>query len=225
MTQIKVKVEVEVKVKMLSVAILLIAHLACNTKNDEPLVVTPPQGHVFMVSFAFQPESLRIAAGDTVAWVNKSSTDQTATSGRDGAPDGRWDSGLLPPGDSFRRIFLTAGAYDYFCTPHWNAGMQGVIFVAAGPQKAYVKLHDYAFVPESLYIRTGDTVVWINEGSEIHTTTSGVDGTPDGRWTSDPLSPGDSFVREFPDTGSFAYYCRFHYMLGMHGWIFVQPRQ
>ncbi len=87
----------------------------------------------------------------------------------------------------------------------------------------HVNMVNYAFVPDSLIISYGDTVVWYDI-QDFHTTTSGVNGVPDGLWDSGFLSPGDSFAFAFDTLGTFPYYCTPHWSLGMVGLVTVtQP--
>jgi len=89
-----------------------------------------PAGHnqpVAMQDFDFSPESLEVAVGDTVTWVNQGANQHTTTSGEVGAPDGKWDSGVLSPGERFAYVFTTAGNYHYYCQFHGPMGMKGVV--------------------------------------------------------------------------------------------------
>jgi len=89
-----------------------------------------PVGHnqqVAMRDFVFAPDSLEVAVGDTVTWVNQGAVQHSATSGEVGAPDGKWDSGLLSTGGSFMHVFAAVGNYHYYCQLHGSAGMKGVI--------------------------------------------------------------------------------------------------
>lgn len=40
-----------------------------------------------------------------------------------------WDSGMINPGQTYRRTFTVAGQYSYFCIPHESMGMVGKIVV------------------------------------------------------------------------------------------------
>jgi plastocyanin len=70
-----------------------------------------------MEDFRFVPESLGVAIGDTVTWLNKSTNQHTTTSGEIGAPDGEWDSGVFSLGGEFMHVFTAAGNY-YYCQFH-----------------------------------------------------------------------------------------------------------
>jgi plastocyanin len=82
---------------------------------------------VAMKDFLFAPESLDVAIGDTVTWVNQAANQHTTTSGQVGVPDGKWDSGVLSAGGSFMFVFTATGNYDYYCQIHGSMGMKGVI--------------------------------------------------------------------------------------------------
>jgi plastocyanin len=82
---------------------------------------------VAMRDFNFSPESLDVAVGDTVTWMNQGDNQHTTTSGEVGAPDGKWDSGVLSSGGSFMYVFATAGNYHYYCQLHGSMGMKGVV--------------------------------------------------------------------------------------------------
>ncbi len=75
----------------------------------------------------FVPAVLRVRPGTAVTWRNAGRHAHTVT-----ASDGSWDSGLLAPGQQFRRTFPRPGAYRYYCTPHGaptGRGMAGLILV------------------------------------------------------------------------------------------------
>lgn len=63
---------------------------------------------------AFNPDSLSVAAGDTVVWTNKmENMDHTAT-----ADDGSFDSGDIAPNGTFSHTFDTEGSVPYHCEIH-----------------------------------------------------------------------------------------------------------
>ena len=68
---------------------------------------------VSIANFAFAPEQITIAPGESVTWTND-----------DGAPhgleyhDGAPGTDLLLPGASFSRRFDQPGTYDYNCSVH-----------------------------------------------------------------------------------------------------------
>jgi plastocyanin len=84
-----------------------------------------------------------------------------------------------------------------------------------------VSILSSSFSPATVQVAPGDSVVWTNNSALTHTTTSGTNGTPDGLWDSGDMGNGVTFIREFPTTGSFPYYCKYHYPMGMVGTVTV----
>ena len=76
--------------------------------NGGPRVV-----EVLVFDFAFAPERLEIAVGDTVAWINEDLAPHTATAG-----DGAWDTGAIGKGETALLVFETPGEFDYYCAFH-----------------------------------------------------------------------------------------------------------
>jgi plastocyanin len=93
----------------------------------------------------------------------------------------------------------------------------------AGGQMTVV-MRNLAFNPFSTTIRVGQTVVWRNDDSAPHTTTSGSCAgqvcTPMPGWDSGTLNTGQSFSHTFNTAGTFTYYCRIHGAM-MQGTIVV----
>ncbi len=87
---------------------------------------------VAAVNFEFQPASQAVNVGDVVRWTFAGDP-HTVTSGTPGAPDGRFDSGIKNPGESFQVTFDTAGTYRYFCLIHPEQ-MTGTIVVRASTE-------------------------------------------------------------------------------------------
>jgi plastocyanin len=63
--------------------------------------------------FAFDPESLVVAAGDTVEWHNEDIVPHTSSAG-----SSRWDSQSIQPGRSWRTVLSTPGTEPYACRLH-----------------------------------------------------------------------------------------------------------
>ena len=82
-----------------------------------------------------------------------------------------------------------------------------------------VRMTDFAFVPASLAIRPGDTVVWksTQQCCDAHTTTrNGLFS-----WNSGPVPLNGTFLQAFPDAGRFDYECTPHAGIGMVGTVNV----
>jgi plastocyanin len=89
---------------------------------------------VIMSDDQFAPSSIEILAGDTVKW-SYSSGSSAHTSTCDGTggttlPSNgtTWDSGVMLPGDSYKKSIAVAGTYTYICTIHGTM-MSGTIIV------------------------------------------------------------------------------------------------
>lgn len=63
-------------------------------------------------STRFQPDDLKVRAGDTIVWLNNDMFPHTATS------QGRFDSGSIAPDKSWRHTVTERGEIDYVCTFH-----------------------------------------------------------------------------------------------------------
>jgi glucose/arabinose dehydrogenase/plastocyanin len=78
---------------------------------------------------AYQPNPVEVNVGDTVTWTNDDSTPHTVTSGENGQPDGRFDSSIMAPQQTFEHTFTEgAGEYPYYCVLHPN--MVGTVSVS-----------------------------------------------------------------------------------------------
>jgi len=102
---------------------------------------------VGMEAVAFAPEEITVPPGTTVTFENTSQAAHSVTAYEDGVPDGAeywasggfdsesaarngWpDEGRLEPGDTFEHTFEELGDHEFFCIPHEQVGMEGVITV------------------------------------------------------------------------------------------------
>lgn len=78
---------------------------------------------------------------------------------------------------------------------------------------------EQAFTPATLTVPVGTTVTWRNDDIVFHTVTSGTStgsaGSPDGRFDSAEIQPGQTWEHTFDEAGSFDYYCIPHpWMIG-----------
>lgn len=86
-----------------------------------------PQVHVVKAEgLSYSPMVVEINPGDTVAWENMSSHDTQALKGLIPDDSEYWHSDLS---QNYQRTFTKPGIYVYKCTPHFGAGMGGVIIV------------------------------------------------------------------------------------------------
>ena len=89
--------------------------------------------------------------------------------------------------------------------PLAGAQQQDMMGQSTTPKMWSVTIEDFDFAPANVAIQPGDTIMWVNEGNTPHTVTS-----DDGRFDSEVLNPGDSFMLTFPETGTFSYHCEIH---------------
>jgi plastocyanin len=69
-------------------------------------------------NWGFDPSTVQIGVGDTVAWKNTGTIQHSVT-----ATDGSFDSGLIAPGATFQHTFTQTGTFKYHCRPHpWMTG-------------------------------------------------------------------------------------------------------
>jgi len=101
-----------------------------------------------------------------------------------------------------------------------------LLLFAAGRATAATHMVDVApgglfFLPDSLTIQAGDTVVWTWKGSS-HSVTSGYPGQPSGVFDSGIHGSGFTFSFTFQNAGTFLYYCMPHgTCCGMTGAVIV----
>jgi plastocyanin len=82
-----------------------------------------------------------------------------------------------------------------------------------------VAIRAFAFYPDTIAVRVGATVTWVNcepPVTEPHTTTSDAPG-----WDSGDLNPGDRYSHRFGAAGTFPYHCTPHEPI-MKGEVIVQ---
>ena len=67
------------------------------------------------------------------------------------------------------------------------------------------------YLPDSVSIKAGDTVIWANDDTAAHTVTSGSPSEgPSGIFDSSLVIAGDSFEVTFDNSGSYDYFCIVH---------------
>jgi plastocyanin len=89
------------------------------------------------------------------------------------------------------------------------------------PRETIVVMQDFAFAPQTITIKAGTTVMWINQDNAPHTATA-----DDNSFDTGPLTQGQSGSITFDKPGEFPYYCLFHGGpggVGMAGKIVVTP--
>ena len=84
------------------------------------------------------------------------------------------------------------------------------------PQTYNVNITPYKFVPETLTINAGDTVVWTNDDLNTHTVSS----DSGYELNSGRFSQGAEYLHQFNTTGTYPYHCNIYPI--MKGTIIVQ---
>lgn len=79
-----------------------------------------------------------------------------------------------------------------------------------------IEIKNFAFNPNEVKIKKGETLTWTNYDSTPHTVTS------DSRneLNSETLNKGDKYSHTFSEIGTFDYHCNFH--TGMKGKVIVE---
>ena len=89
---------------------------------------------------------------------------------------------------------------------------------AIGANKVVVAIRDFTFFPDTVRVRPGTEVTWVNCETTIpdyHTSTSTT-----GAWDSGALNRGEFYSRRFDSNGTFGYLCVPHPF--MRGAVIVQ---
>jgi len=115
----------------------------------------------------FDPDSITVAAGDTIVWENVGSVGHSVTAYEDNIPDGAefWASGGfdneqaardnypeqgdVPGGESYQHTFETLGTHEYFCIPHEGVGMVASVEVVEELEETEAAAGGGPAVPDS----------------------------------------------------------------------------
>lgn len=125
---------------------------------------------------------------------------------------------------------LAAGSYSFTAEVMDTGGLAATstpvtvtVGKAATGKTWDVSIQGFKFVPASLEIAVGDTVVWTQKDTAGHTSTSGANGVADGLWDSGllTLTGTTTFSRTFTTAGTFPYFCKPH-AAGMRATIVVK---
>src|SRR5438309_7029495 len=88
---------------------------------------------------------------------------------------------------------------------------------SADDKTVVVQLGEHFFDPSSITIKVGTTVIWRNNGQQVHDVHA-----RDGSFDSPLLNPGNTFTFTFTKPGLYRYYCVPHEGDGMIGQVEVQ---
>jgi plastocyanin len=93
-----------------AVAVVVIVSAIGLAAGDRP---KPKRHTVIMENMRFQPDTLTVARGDTVVWVNRDLVAHTATS-----KTGGFESQVIPPEKSWTFVAQKKGEFAYICRFH-----------------------------------------------------------------------------------------------------------
>jgi plastocyanin len=94
------------------------------------------------------------------------------------------------------------------------------VTTASAQSAATVNMTDDSFTKTQVQIAAGQSVVWMNGSSMVHTVTA-----DDGSFDSGDIATGAPYSQEFDTPGTYPYYCQYHGDVGgvgMSGVIVVQ---
>ena len=112
--------------RMWSAAALIGLLVGAGIMLGVPAEVRAADGRVVMNDqLKFDPSEITVAAGTKVVWHNDGYVQHDVT-----ADNGSFDSkGLIDRGGEYSFTFSTPGDFTYYCSPHKESGMKGVVHV------------------------------------------------------------------------------------------------
>ena len=117
----------------------------------------------------------------------------------------------------FTSVFAQIDSQQYFSpddnSNSPNAVREEIDVVRISIEEGAPSLGDRAFSPDITNVSIGSNVTWINNDSQFHTITSGIE--PDDpivgqKFESEALSPKETFSYISNETGTFSYFCQLH---------------
>jgi len=165
----------------------------------------------------YDPEFITVNLGDFVTWTNDASATHTATSGtQEEGPNGLWDSGFIFATDTYSVLMQTPGFQQYHCTIHvWQRGIVEVVeppdtypvSIPVGASNVNCSdIENLCFSPDYLTVGLDDVVMWTNDDSVMHTSTS-TGALP---WDSGNMAPSGDFSFTMSAVGTHPYACTIH---------------
>lgn len=99
-------------------------HMGAMEMNQAIHTVAAAPNQIVIDDFAFGPQTLTVAAGTEVVWVNKDDEPHTVVASGDAK---LFKSPALDTGDKFSYVFAAKGTYTYYCSIHPH--MTGTVIV------------------------------------------------------------------------------------------------
>ncbi|CUR51193.1 exported protein of unknown function [Nitrosotalea devaniterrae] len=94
------------------------------TTTPTQISVNIPKGSTDSNGVTYDQKDVSVMPGTTITWTNTDDKPHSITSGSaQTGPDGKFDSGLIQPGQTYSHTFTDAGSYSYFDQPSpWLSG-------------------------------------------------------------------------------------------------------
>jgi len=215
-----------------------------NQGNTIQVSIVPGSSSPFNQKY-FSISSIQVTPGTTIVWTNNDSvphriesgtaSQSTTNSQASFTPDGKIDSGVLAPGQSFQYLVNNVGTITFYDPSYlWMTGAitstsQTITQVKTAQISILQGASDFKtgqfLSPSSVQITPGSAVVWTNNDSVPHrilsgylsTTTTGQGGAatqqahtpsylPDGKIDSGAIAPGQTFQYIMTGTGTTLFY-------------------
>lgn len=81
-----------------------------------------------------------------------------------------------------------------------------LLLSSCGEEGATVTIKDFSFQPETVTIKVGETVTWVNEDRRIHMVMSGAPPVMTDLFMSPSLAKGESWSYTFEEPGEYPYH-------------------
>ena len=198
-------------------AVLAVVPVGWAASEPPPAPSAEKTATVNIVLGQLSPQHLEITTGTTVTWVSMELLDYPAISGTHVliGENGAFESPPIAPGTRWARRFNKPGTYHYHCKNHSFTSGDIVVTgppVADAPAEQEVAITEknpddptsFGFEPADVLVETGTTVVWRNNGKNVHTVTS------EGNFSSGDIKPGSTWKQKFDHPGVFQYHCTPH---------------
>ena len=96
----------------------LLVFLVVVAALQQSVTTAPPTASVAIKTFQFAPDTLRVAAGTRVIWMNQDDIEHTVTAGTPPKLGAAFDAVLRTKGSTIERTFERPGTFTYFCDRH-----------------------------------------------------------------------------------------------------------
>lgn len=165
----------------------------------------------------YDPDVATVPFGDIIEWTNNDDVAHTVTSAADAGET--FDSGLMSAGDTYRldTSTLSPGTYEYICIVHpWMTASFVLEEGAEAAPEFPISILEGSSIegnpdydPDFAQVPFGDTIIWTNNDSTMHTVTS---TAAEPVFDSSVIAAGDTFRLDTNtlELGTYEYFCLVH---------------